>query len=294
MTMKWPGEWKEMLAWTMGGISLLILCLAATFPYGALQTRLVSELHRSTGLDIRVSDWTVDWPLGIEWRNVTLSKPDWAPIQLALLQANVGIVKALTGGLGLDVVVQLEEASPNGGLARGTLTASSFSLTESIAITGQFQQVDLSKIVRPYVGHGILNGDFSHRVEPAPTGGGMMTGEGTWKAEAKDLTVDRIPIGNGRTLSLAFNQVTAVLVCKDIVCEVAELKGEGIDGSFTGGGTITVQQPMQDSRLALTVTVIPGSGFATKAGALGLPPLPPGTPITVKIAGTLAQARIAL
>jgi type II secretion system protein N len=294
MMMNWPAKWKAIVAWVAGGLCLLVLCLAATFPYDALHKRLVAELNRATGMDIRVGDWTVGLPLGIEWRNVTLSKPDWAPIQLASLQANVGIAQALAGGLGLDVVVHLDEASPGGGFAKGALTASSFSLAKPVSVAGRFQQVDLSKIVRPYVGHGMLNGNFSHRVEPAQAAGGTIKREGTWKAEATDLTIDHIPVGNGRTLSLAFSQVSAELVCQDILCEVTGLKGEGTDGSFTGDGKITVQQPIQDSRLALTVTVIPGVGFASKANTLGLPPLPPGTPITVKIAGTLAQARIAL
>jgi type II secretion system protein N len=294
MTIKWPGEWRETLAWVGGGISLLILCLAATFPYEALHKRLLAELNRATGVDIRVGNWTVGLPLGIEWRNVTLAKPDWMPIQLASLQANIGIVPALAGELGLDVIVRLDEAAPDGGFAKGVLTASSFSLAKPVSVTGRFQQVDLSKIVRPYVGHGMLNGNFSHRMEPAQAAGGTIKGEGTWKAETTDLTIDQIPIGNGRMLSLTFNHASAELVCKDIVCDVTGLTGEGPDGSFTGDGKITVQQPIQDSRLALTVTVIPGEGFASKANTLGLPPLPPGTPLTVKIVGTLAQARVAL
>lgn len=294
ITLRWPEEWRETLAWAGGGVCLLILCLAATFPYEALHKRIVAELNRATGMDIRVGNWTIGLPLGIEWRNVTLAKSDWTPIQLASLQADVGILHALSGGLGLDVVIHLGKDSPGGGLAKGTFTAASFSLAEPVSVAGRFQQVDLSKIIRPYVGHGMLNGNFSHRVERAHTADGAIKGEGTWKAEATDLTIDHIPVGNGRTLSLAFNQASAELVCKDSLCEVTGLKGEGPDGSFTGDGNITVQQPIQDSRLALTVTIIPGEGYASKANTSGLPPLPPGNPITVKIAGTLAQARIAL
>jgi len=55
-----------------------------------------------------------------------------------------------------------------------------------------------------------------------------------------------------------------------------------------------VQQPIQQSQLALSLTVIPGVGFAAKAAGLGIPPLPPGTPLTFKVIGTLAQARVAL
>ncbi|MBH0181869.1 MAG: type II secretion system protein GspN [Nitrospira sp.] len=292
MTIKWPGEWRATVAWVGGGVCLLILCLAATFPYEALHKRIVAELNRATGMDIRVGNWTIGLPLGIEWRNVTLAKSDWAPIQLASLQADVGIMQVLSGGLGLDVVIHLGDTSPGGGLAKGTVTASSYSLAKPVSVVGRFQQVDLSKIVRPYVGHGILNGTFSHRIESAQAVGGTIKGEGTWKAEATDLTIDHIPVGNGHTLSLTFSQASAELVCKDSLCEITELNGEGPDGSFTGNGGITVQQPIQDSRLALTVTVIPGEGYASKANTLGLLPLPPGTPITVKIAGTLAQARI--
>jgi type II secretion system protein N len=294
MTMNWPAEWKEIVAWVAGGLCLVALCLAATFPYDALHKRLIAELNRGTGMDVQVVDRTVGLPLGIEWRQVTFSKPDWEPIQLASLDADVGIIQALGGGLGLDVVMKLDNASPNGGIARGTVTTSSWSSPDSVAVAGQFQQVDLSKIVRPYVSRGMLNGDFSHRIESGLAAAGMMKGNGTWKAEATDLTIEQIPMGNGRTLSLAFTKVSAGLACRDIVCDVTELNGDGLDGSFTGGGTITLQQPIQDSRLALTVTIIPGAGFASKAGTLGLPTLPPGTPLTVKIVGTLAQARIAL
>lgn len=294
MNVRWLDEWKEILAWILAGVSVLVLCLMATFPYGALHARLVAELNRATGLEIRVADWTVGLPLGIEWRNITLSKPDWGPIQLALLQAKVGIVRALGGGLGLDVVVRLDEASPNAGLAKGTLTASSFSLEGPVTVKGQLQQVDLSKVLRRYVSRGVLTGEFSHRVDSARATVSAMKGEGTWKAEVRDVAIDHIPLGNGRMLSLAFTGVSAGLVCRDNVCDVTELKGDGIDGSFTGEGKITVQQPVQNSQLALTITVVPGAGFTSKAGALGLPPLPPGTPMTVRIVGTLAQARIAL
>ncbi|HEU5091854.1 MAG TPA: type II secretion system protein GspN, partial [Nitrospira sp.] len=107
MTIKWPEAWREILAWTVGGISILALCLIATFPYSMLQARVVAELTRATGMEVRVADWTMGLPLGLEWRNVTLSQPNWTPIQLTMLQAKVGVMKALGGTLGLDVVATL-------------------------------------------------------------------------------------------------------------------------------------------------------------------------------------------
>ncbi len=293
MTIKWPEAWSTITAWIVAGICILVICILLTFPYGMLQARLVAELTRATGMDVRVADWSIGVPLSLEWRNVTLSKPNLTPIEMAVLQAKLGVLKALGGTLGLDVVVQLDTTSSRTSLAKGTLTASSFSLSGPMTIKGQLQHVDLSKILRRYVTKGTLNGDFSHRVASGQSTA-FMEGEGTWTAEARDLAIDQIPLGNGRTLSLTFSSVSAGLSCRDLLCEVTHMKGEGIDGSFTGEGRITLQQPMPNSQLALTVTVIPGPGFASKAGSLGLPAPPPGTPMTVKIVGTLAQARIAL
>lgn len=294
MTIKWPEAWREILAWTVAGVGILVLCLMATFPYGLLQARVVAELTRATGMEIRVVDWTVGLPLDLEWRGVTLSQPNWTPIQLAVLQAKLGVMKALGGTLGLDVIAKLNDTSSPTGLAKGTVTASSLSFEGPVTIKGQVQQVDLSKVLHRYVTHGTLNGDFSHRIDSGQATAPTMKGEGMWTAEATDLVIDQIPLGNGRTLSLTFSKVSAGLACRDLRCDVTQLNGDGIDGSFTGEGHITIQQPLQQSQLSLTVTVIPGPGFASKAGALSLPSPPPGTPMTVKIIGTLAQARIAL
>ncbi len=294
MTIKWPEAWGAILVWVVAGVCILAIGVLLTFPYGMLQARLVAELARSTGMDVRVADWSIGLPLSLEWRNVTLSKPSITPIELAVIQAKLGVVKALGGTVGLDFTVQLDERSPRTSLAKGALTASSFSLSGPMAVKGQLQQVDLSKVIRRYVTRGTLNGEFSHRVDSGQSAATLMNGEGTWTVEATDLVIDQIPLGNGRSLSLTFSSVTAGLSCRDLLCDVTHMNGEGIDGSFTGEGRITLQQPMPNSQLALTVTVVTGPGFASKAGALGLPSPPPGTPMTVKIVGTLAQARIAL
>lgn len=294
MDLKAPGFWKEAAVWVAGGLAALFLCLLATFPYDRLHARVVAEVHRVTGMDVRVADWSVAVPLGLEWRHITLSKPQWEPVNVALLEARVGIIKALTGGAGLDLVARMDEGSGNSGLAQGTVTASSWSFGGPVAFKGRLQQIDLSKVVHRYVRQGLLSGDFTHRLDAGQSGAGQIKGDGTWRATVKDLTVDQIPVGSGRMLSLAFTNVSLALSCQDAVCTVTELKGEGLDGSFTGEGTITLHQPVQQSQLAMTVTVVPGAGFASKASGLGLPPLPSGTAMTLKIAGTVAQTRIAL
>lgn len=294
MTMKWPETWGPIVAWMGAGLCILALCVVATFPYEMLQARLVAELKRATAMDVRVADWTMGLPLSLEWRNVTLSKPNFPPVDIAMMQAKLGVVKAVSGALDLAIVLQLDPTSSRTSLAQGTVTSSSFSVAGPMAVNGQLQQVDLSTLLRPYVTKGTLNGKFSHRVESGQAATALMKGEGTWSADAIDLVIDQIPLGNGRSLSLTFSQVSAGLSCRDTICDFTHMQGEGIDGSFTGEGRITLQQPIANSQLALTVTVVPGPGFSTKAGTLGLPALPTGTPITLKIIGTLAQARITL
>ncbi|MBX3347925.1 MAG: type II secretion system protein GspN [Nitrospira sp.] len=294
MTIKWPDAWREILAWTIGGICILALALIATFPYSLLQNRIVTELKRATGLDIRIADWAIGLPLSLEWRNVSLSKPNLDPVEIAGLQAKLGAFQALTGSLGLDLFVQLNEQAARTNFVKGTLTAASFSLAGPLTVKGQLQQVDLPKIIRRYVTRGILTGEFSHRMDTDPASPNVLRSEGTWLAEATDLEIDQIPLANGKMLMLTFSKAAAGLSCRNLVCDVTQLRGEGMDGSFEGQGQITLQQQLPNSQLALTVTIIPGPGFASKAVTLGLPPFPSGTPITVKIVGTLAQARIAL
>lgn len=294
MTIKWPDAWREILAWTIGGVCILAVCLIATFPYTLLQNRLVTELKRATGLDLRIADWAITLPLNLEWRQVSLSKPNLDPLEAAVLQAKLGIFRALSGALDLDVLIQLNEQANRTNFVKGTLTAASFSVAGPLTLKGQLQQVDLPKLIRRYVTRGTLNGEFSHRVYSDPASPNGLKSEGTWVAEASDLEVDQIPLVNGKILSLTFTSAAAGLSCRNLVCDVTQLRGEGPDGSFEGQGQITLHPQLPNSQLALTVTVIPGPGFMPKAVALGLPPLPPGTPITVKIVGTLAQARIAL
>src|SRR5689334_15307326 len=116
MTITWAGAWKAILIWTAVGLCAVVSGMAATFPYDALQARAISELNRTTGLDLRATDWTTTWPLGLTWRNVTLTKSDWEPMQLSLLRAKIGLFTALSGGLGLDVEARQDDATSDTGL----------------------------------------------------------------------------------------------------------------------------------------------------------------------------------
>ncbi|HET8721289.1 MAG TPA: hypothetical protein VFM24_04635, partial [Nitrospira sp.] len=59
-------------------------------------------------------------------------------------------------------------------------------------------------------------------------------------------------------------------------------------------GRVILREPVRASALELTVTVLAGAGWAQKAATLPIPPLPPGTPLTFKLGGSVANPKITL
>jgi type II secretion system protein N len=169
----------------------------------------------------------------------------------------------------------------------------SWSMLGPVTVNGHLQQMDLVTVLKPYVTRGTVQGDFTHRWNGAQGADAALKGEGTMKVEIKDLVIDRFNTGASSTPSLTFDRIQASLACRDGACDVTELKGDGTDGSFTAQGRVMLQQPVQQSLLELTVTVIPGAGFPQKAASLGLPPFQPGTPLTFKLVGPMMTARVA-
>jgi hypothetical protein len=178
--------------------------------------------------------------------------------------------------------------------SHGILTTASWQLRGPVAVKGHLQQMDLATVLKPYVTSGMIQGDFTHRWDGAQGSNAALKGEGTVKVEIKDFVIDQIPSGTQSMPSLTFGRIQAALTCRDAACDVTELKGDGVDGSFSTQGHVTLQHPLQQSLLDLTVTVVPGAGFAQKAASFSLPPFQPGTQLTFKLVGPIMNARVAL
>src|ERR1044071_6833281 len=82
---------KEFLAWVAGGLASLLVFLFLTFPFGTLQARVLAELIRATGWEIRATDWSPSLPLAVEWHELTWTKPGGASIPVQLMRLNVGV-----------------------------------------------------------------------------------------------------------------------------------------------------------------------------------------------------------
>lgn len=292
----WPSTllMKEPVGWGLTAMLCFVFFLFLTFPYASLQARLLAEISRATGMDVRVADWSIALPLGLEWRDGLLTGPAGAvPIESA--RTSIGLLPAIVGRVAMDYVVQFPRATQTStGKVQGVLTAGSWSFQGPISVKGHLQQIDLGSIFKPYVSRGILQGDFYQMLESPRTTAAGLKGDGNWKAEIKDLILERIQNGTTTIPPLTFSRMTAVVNCHDTACTVTELRGDGADGSFSATGRLTLQDPIQQSQVDLTVTLTPGAGFAQKSAGLGLPPFQPGTQFTVKLAGPMQQPRVVL
>jgi type II secretion system protein N len=297
----WSFAWPEALkvnsplGWGLTSVTCFVAFLFLTFPYGPLQNRLLTELNRASGWEVRAADWSVGFPAAIEWRDVVLAGPTIGAIPIEAVRTTIGVFQALFGRLVIDYAIELPGAAQAGtGRATGSLMTPSWSLRGPIAVKGHLQQMDLATVLKPYVSRGTVQGDFMHRWDAAQGAQAALNGEGTVKVEIKDLVVERVAAGSSSNPSFTFNRIQAAIVCRDAACDVKELRGDGVDGSFTAQGRMTLRKPLQQSLLDLTVTVVPGAGFAQKAASLSLPPFQPGAPLTFKLVGPITNARVAL
>ncbi|WP_455244214.1 type II secretion system protein GspN [Petrachloros mirabilis] len=286
---------KKALGWALIGLVSFLLFLVLTFPYGRLQARILSEITRATGWEVQAADWSRGFPVAVEWHDVSWTKPGVQSIPVSLMRVNVGVPELLMGQPAVEGLVHFPGTGQlGGGQMTGEVIASSWSFIGPLSMKGQLQQINLATIIKPYVTRGQLEADVAQEWENRGKEGIVFNGKGSWNADIKELMLERIPIGRAVLPSLAFNRITAAVTCRDTTCDLIEFKGDGPDGTVTAQGRILLQNPVHTSTLDIGVTILAGAGWATKSAGLPIPPISPGTPITVKLAGSVANPRITL
>lgn len=297
----WPlriGLKQEPVWWAIGGLGSLLLFLYLTFPYEALHTRILSELSKGTGWNVRATNWSRVVPLGIEWHDMTWTKSEGVIVPIQTMRVDIGVLGAMIGRGHVEAHLQIPGVGQvGGGRAQGLVKAGSWSFLGPVAFEGHGQQLDLAMLGKPYVTKGLLNADITHQWENLGKDGVVFKGNGSWKIEIRDLGLDRIPMGSGGAgfiPPLSFGNANLLANCRDEVCDLAEFKAYGPDGTVTAQGKVILRQPLQSSTLELNVTVEAGVGWSQKARNLPLPPLQPGTPLKFRLAGSVANPRLAL
>lgn len=289
----WPLSFqikKGPLMWLFVGSAGFVFFFVLTFPYGALQERILDKLGRATGWQVLATDWSRGFPIAVEWHDVTWAKPDSLTVPVAVMRVEIDVIDLLMGRQTIETLFRLA----GGGQAVGRVASPSWSFIGPISIQGQLKQINLAEIATPYVTRGLLQGEFSQEWENRGVEGIVFQGNGSWKAEVNELVLERLPIGKAVLPSLAFSRLTATVTCHDASCDVVEFRGDGPDGSLVAQGRLLLQTPVQISTLDLGVTLIPGPGWATKSAGLPIPPIPTGTPIALKVVGPVANPRVTL
>ncbi len=131
-------------------------------------------------------------PVAVEWRDLTWSKPGGASIAVQMMRLNVGVIGLLMGQQSVDALVQFPGGGQaEAGKATGTVSAASWSFIGPVSFKGHAQQIDLAALIKPHVTKGILQADIVHRWENRGKEGIAFKGDGSWRAEVKELVLER-------------------------------------------------------------------------------------------------------
>jgi hypothetical protein len=245
-------------------------------------------------MEIHVGDWSARLPVAVEWRDIVLTGSRTGAVRVDSLQARMAVLPAMTGTMAMDILIQFPKSvQAEQGRIQAMVKAASWSLQGPMELRAKWQQIELSSLLKQYVNRGLLEGEGLHRWVNTTSGTDGLNGEGTWKVEIKELGLEPFPLGQATSQSLSFTRVTALVTCRQSLCDLTEAKGEGPDGSFVIQGQVTVQQPVEKSILALNVSVSPGPGLSQKIGSLGLPRFQAGVPLTFKLVGSANAPRVA-
>lgn len=228
------------------GVVLLSITLFYIIPLGPAVERAAGLIKERTGLVVTEGAVERSFPFGIEARAVTVKGAGGEPlVYLEALRARLRPLSLITGKLVLPV-----NASTNGGLIDGVVTVrpGSAALRLALADVGFSEFPALRDRVE-------LDGSFGGDVFLTVPEGGCP--EGFVRLEGAGLKGGSIrfmgmPLPIGGIERAGFR--AELKGCK------AEVKGlwlEGGDISMRLKGTVFFERPLQESRLDLTVEVIP-------------------------------------
>jgi type II secretion system protein N len=278
---------KTSMFMTLYVLLMVIVFLLVTFPYDKLQARILSDVSRMTGWTIVADKWTLAWPIGLEWRDVSLAAGS-SRAHLDRVLVTLRPASLLQGRPTFVGRIENGEGSPNGtpGYVMGSGTFRSWSQPALIRLTGMADRFDLGKLGLPIMKRGLLKGEFDQRWTEA--------GEGHWQVEFTDLQLETVPIGPATLPSLRFANLKGRAQCHEGLCRIESLAGTGPDGSLSASGTLGPRTPPVLSELALSLSVTVSPEFAQRASSSGMALAVPGLSLNVNLKGPVSNLQLAL
>ena len=275
------------LAWALYAGLMVATFVFLTFPYDQLQARVLAELSRTSGWTIAAEQWSLAWPLGLEWRDVSLTPPESPRVRVDRISLSLSPASVLQGRPSVTARVESGENSDSGrGYVAGRGTLRAWSQPVLVRLTGTAERFDVGRLGLPGMKRGLLKGEFDQRWNES--------GEGKWQMEFTDVQLESVPVGPAVLPLVRFSSLKGRAQCREGLCQVESFSGTGPDGTLSGNGTLGPRNPAVQSQLALTVTVTVSPEFAQRASANGMTLLSPGLPLTVNLKGPVSNLQLAL
>lgn len=289
----WSSSIRTILLWGAVGLTLLALFLLLTFPFEAVHARLLSQVERGTGAKVQVEQWNVGWPLSLVWKGVQISGSDKQAFRLARIEAGLSLGDAWHGTPVGELSFWLEDkGEPPALQTRAVFPGWSFQGITSVE--GTAERLELAKAIGPPLRGGRLKGRFHFSGgRTAPTGM-MAIGDGELTIDATDVAVEPITAQGGRMPEWGLAVVHGKATCAAGICRIVELRGNGPDGSVVASGQVTLAQSLNETRVDLSLTITCSPSLSQRMAAVGGFPLPPGTPVTVRLVGPIMRPQLSL
>ncbi len=285
---------RAALGWALYTIAALGVFLALTFPYAQLQARLLDEMARSTGLEVRADRWEPLLPLGIAWRDVSATAPGLPRFGADLVSVHTELWSLVQGPAILHGQMRIQGPQGAGGLITGRLALDRRSPQGPGRLTGSVEQLHLPALSLPLIKQGTLRGTFDQRWTQLASPSEFLRGQGDWQAEVSGLDLEQVPIGPLTLPSVTFTNLKARLHCQDGTCRIEGLQGDGPDGTVSGEGVLTVREPLSDSRLILSLSLTVAETYKRRVPVAALIQGPPGAPVKVTLTGPLTRLQATL
>jgi type II secretion system protein N len=280
------------VGWILYTFTMVVICLALTFPYDSLHAMFLLRLSERTGLDIHTERWSLQPPAGVEWIHPSILVPGLERIDAEQIQVEVKLGSLLRGQPVFLWSGRVGGREGANGRLKGELSLASLSWRGPAQVLGSVEHLDLSHVALPLVKKGLLRGRFERRWTDLSEADRSCLEEGTWHLELTELALEQLPIGPQSLPSLTLSSLSGRLECHSGTCRLESLRGESQDGMFSGEGELVLQDPLSTSHLTLTLSVIMTEALKERLHLTSLGPATPGLPQKITLSGPLSSLQV--